>query len=75
MGLAWSSPCGGLTVKLSGRAQASDWSRGRILSFRARGDTTELHGPLQRLLERTPDTAALHSAKSKDLCFIVAAEV
>ena len=43
----------GLTVKLSGRTQAPDWSRGRILSFRARGDTTELHGPLQRLLERT----------------------
>jgi hypothetical protein len=41
---------GRLTVKLSGRAQAPDWSRGRILSPRARGDTTEFHGPLQRLL-------------------------
>ena len=39
-----------LTVKLSGRAQALDWSRGRILSSSARGDTTGLHGPLQRLL-------------------------
>jgi hypothetical protein len=42
-----------LTEKLSGRAQAPDWSRGRILSSHARGDTTELHGPLQRLLEVT----------------------
>src|SRR2546423_15330156 len=36
-----------LTVKLSGRAQALDWSRGRILSSSARGDTTDFHGPLQ----------------------------
>jgi hypothetical protein len=42
---------GHLTVKLSGRAPAPDWSRGRILLSGARGDTTELHGPLQRLLE------------------------
>ena len=27
-----------------------DWSRGRTLSSRARGDTNELRGPLQRLL-------------------------
>jgi hypothetical protein len=40
-----------LTVKLSGRVQAPDWSRGRILSPRARGDSIEFHGPLQRLLE------------------------
>src|SRR5205823_12560934 len=40
-----------LTVKLSGRAQALDWSRGRILSSSARGDTTDFHGPLQRLLD------------------------
>jgi len=40
-----------LTVKLSGRAQALDWSRGRILSSSARGDTTDPHGPLQRLLD------------------------
>jgi hypothetical protein len=39
-----------LTVKLTGRARASDWSRGRRLSSRAHGDTTALHGPLQRLL-------------------------
>jgi hypothetical protein len=39
-----------LTVKLSGRTQALDWSRGRILSSRARGETAEYHGPLQRLL-------------------------
>src|ERR1700740_719357 len=44
--------CRPLTVKLSGRAEAPDWSRGRILSSCARGDTIELHGPLQRLLER-----------------------
>src|SRR5947207_2627781 len=43
-----------LTVKLSGRTQASDWSRGRTLSSRARGDTAEHHGPLQRLLEVRP---------------------
>jgi hypothetical protein len=29
----------------------SDWSHGRTISSRARGDTTELHGPLQRLLD------------------------
>ena len=28
-----------------------DWSRGRTLSSRARGETTDSHGPLQRLLE------------------------
>jgi len=28
-----------------------DWSRGRTISRSARGDTTESHGPLQRLLE------------------------
>src|SRR5204862_7993857 len=42
-----------LTVKLSGRTQASDRSRGRILFSRARGDATERHGPLQRWLEVT----------------------
>src|ERR1700739_588745 len=41
-----------LTVKLSGRAEAPDWRRARIFSSCARGDTIELHGPLQRLLER-----------------------
>jgi len=40
-----------LTVKLSGRTQAPDQSRGRTMSSRAHGDTTELHGPLQRLLD------------------------
>src|SRR5579863_9992671 len=43
--LAWR-----LTVKLRGRALAPDWSRGCTLSSRTRGDTTVLHGPLQRLL-------------------------
>ena len=43
-------PCT-LTVKLSGRTQAPDQSRGRTMSSRAHGDTTELHGPLQRLLD------------------------
>ena len=42
-----------LTVKLRGRAEASAWRRGRTLSSSARGDTTEHHGPLQRLLEVT----------------------
>jgi len=44
---------GGLPVKLRGRAQAPDWSRGRTLYSRARGDTTAHHGPLQRLLDVT----------------------
>ena len=39
-----------LTVKLRGRTQVPDWSRGRTLSFRARSYTTALHGPLERLL-------------------------
>src|SRR5205807_142023 len=30
---------------------APDQSRGRTMSSRAHGDTTELHGPLQRLLD------------------------
>jgi hypothetical protein len=42
---------GHLTVKLSGRARAPDWSRGRTLSSRARGDTADCHSPLQRWLE------------------------
>jgi hypothetical protein len=37
-------------VKLRGRVEAPDWSRGRILSFHARGETTDSHGPLPRLL-------------------------
>jgi hypothetical protein len=39
-----------LTVKLTGRPEAPDWSRGCTLSSRTRGDTTDSHGPLQRLL-------------------------
>ena len=38
-------------MKLRGRPQAPDWSRGCTLSSRTRGDTTDVHGPLQRLLE------------------------
>jgi len=40
-----------LTVKLRGRAEAPDQSRGCTLSSRTRGDTTDSHGPLQRLLD------------------------
>src|SRR5262249_11774420 len=40
-----------LRVKLRGRAQAPSWSRGCTLSSRTRGDTTDGHGPLQRLLD------------------------
>src|SRR6267143_723356 len=40
-----------LTVKLRGRTEAPDWSRGCTLSSRTRGDTTESHGPLQRWLD------------------------
>jgi hypothetical protein len=41
----------GLTVKLRGRAKASDESHGCALSSRTGGDSTERHGPLQRLLD------------------------
>jgi len=53
-----------LTVKLRGRAEASDKSRGCTLSSRTRGDTTESHGPLQRLLDgiRTPFSAGENGA-------------
>src|SRR5262249_57394453 len=44
---------GRLTVKLRGRPEAPDWSRGCKLSSRTRGDTTDVHGPLQRLLDGT----------------------
>jgi hypothetical protein len=44
---------GPLTVKLRGRAPRPDGSRGCTLSYRTRGDTTESHGPLQRLLDRS----------------------
>ena len=30
---------------------APDWSRGRTIPLSARGDTTHVHGSLQRLLE------------------------
>jgi hypothetical protein len=42
---------GPLTVKLRGRAQAPDWSRRCTISSSTGGDTTEHHGPLQRLLD------------------------
>jgi hypothetical protein len=46
-----------LTVKLRGRAPAPGWSRGCTLSSSTRGDTTDSHGTLQRLLcgARTED--------------------
>jgi len=37
-------------VKLRGRVEAADQNRGCTLSSSTRGDTTESHGPLQRLL-------------------------
>src|SRR5207249_4812517 len=42
--------CGLANVKLRDRAPAPKRSRGRTLSSSARGGTTCLHGPLQRLL-------------------------
>src|SRR6185437_10944144 len=39
-----------LTVKLRGRTQPPHWSRGCTLSSSARGETTEPHATLQRLL-------------------------
>jgi len=44
-------PMCGLRVKLRGRPEAPDWSRGCTLSSRTRGDTTDVHGPLQRSLD------------------------
>jgi len=38
-------------VKLRGRTEAPNRSRGCTLSFSTRGDTTERHGSLQRLLD------------------------
>src|SRR2546429_9648018 len=43
-----------LTVKLRRRTPTPAERRGRTMSFGARGDTTESHGPLQRLLGGTP---------------------
>ena len=40
-----------LTVKLRGRAEAPDQSRGCTLSPSTRGDTPDFHGPLQRWLD------------------------
>src|SRR5262249_19183918 len=48
-----------LTVKLRGRAQVPDWSRGCTLSSRTRGDTTDSHGPLQRLLDGASEGGSL----------------
>jgi hypothetical protein len=42
--------CGLLTVKLRGRALPPDLSRGCTLYSSTRGDTTDPHGPLERLL-------------------------
>ena len=39
-------------MKLRGRAEAPNWSRGCTLPSRSCGDTTDSHGPHQRLLER-----------------------
>ena len=46
-----------LTPRLSGRPETPDWSRGCRLSSRTRGDTTELHGPLQAVVRGTAVTA------------------
>jgi hypothetical protein len=43
-------------VKLRGRTQAPEQSRGCTLSSRASGVTTDVHGPLQRLLAATSET-------------------
>ena len=48
-----------LTVKLRGRPEAPDWSHGCILSSRTRGDTSDSHGPLQRLLGVIPVQACV----------------
>ena len=46
-----------LTVKLRGRASAFDWSPGCTISYRTRGDNSDCHGTLQRLLERKARSA------------------
>jgi len=43
---------GRLPVDMRGRAQAPDWSGGCTLSSHTRGDTADVHGPLQRSLGR-----------------------
>src|SRR5215831_2891808 len=50
---------GGLTVKSRGRPEVPNWSRGCTLFSRTRGDTTDVHGPLQRLSDGAgvPDPA------------------
>ena len=50
-----------LTDELRGRPEAPDQSRGCTLSSRARGDTTERHGPLQRLLDGKAEARSLES--------------
>src|SRR5580700_1937485 len=52
---------GDLTVKLRGRTEVPDQSRGRTISSRARGDTTDSHGPLQRLLDAVEFPRGAHS--------------
>ena len=46
------SPAMTATGDVEGRPEAPDWSRGCTLLFCTRGDTTDFHGPLQRLLDR-----------------------
>src|SRR5262249_2059038 len=55
-----------LTVKLRGRPEAPDWSRGCTLSSRTRGDNTDLHGPLQRLLEVSPMVSRIAVQQATD---------
>jgi hypothetical protein len=49
-----SESCWRLTVKLRGRTEAPNWSRGCTLPSCTRGDTSDVHGPLQRLLGGPP---------------------
>jgi len=44
---------------------APDWSRGCTLSSSTRGDTTELHRPLQRLLEDAFIEATVRARRSQ----------
>jgi hypothetical protein len=53
-----------LTAKLSGRPEAPNRRRGRTLSFGARGAYPPTpHGPLQRLLDLTPNTSTERAFK------------
>src|SRR3974390_1268920 len=55
-----------LTVKLRARPEAPEWGGGCTLLFGTGGDTTDVHGPLQRLLGASPKPIASQLIKRSD---------